>query len=199
MIKCKIGYGIFMWMSDERVSGRYGSFFLAPSTFDEKVNVQAEMELHGPFVGKRVKITVKVIESRQSGHAGDHFLHIKPSMPNVGEEITLGIGVLSTINRYFQLEYVLEPETSREINYIDPRVLYRLHDQTVEVFAEETSEECTPEYNCLASPGVKANGDGTIQCRQMPLPKHIQPKVSRLGEGTFLMNCDYMEGEDVLL
>lgn len=139
----EIGQGIFMWTGDERRSNRYGGFFLADSTFDDSVVVKTELAIGelNKFVGSRVKLTALVIENRESGHIGDHFLGVFPSKPDVGESIVIGIGDLVFEHMYEKEIFVLKPQDKREELWLDPRTLFRLHDQTVKIFIEQTDED----------------------------------------------------------
>ena len=126
----KIGQGVFGWDGEERRSNRYGSFNLLHSNC--KVSIPTKL------YGKRVRITCKVLKSRKSKHIGDLFLGIGPTQPEVGEVIELGVGVLHTEpcdwDERGNPTIILKPEDGRRELWIDPRKLYRLHDQTVEVF-----------------------------------------------------------------
>jgi hypothetical protein len=51
---------------------------------------------------------------------------------------------------------VLAPSDGRETFWMDPRKLYRLHDQTVDVLVEETADEFT------VAPDLKASEPGVV-------------------------------------
>jgi hypothetical protein len=139
-----VGKGIFTWDKRERVSNRYGSFFLSFESYEgEKTKLDLDsfgilnLDLINNLNNKKVKVTCKVIETRKSGHIGDLFLKIFPSIPEINEIIEFD-GILNiTIDQEMGLCFILKPEDNRRELWIDPRKLYKLHDQTVEVYLEE--------------------------------------------------------------
>lgn len=141
-----IGYGIFAWGGEERRSDRYGSVVLNGENFncDAEVKSFVNAEAVSELVAKRVRLTAKVMETRQSGHIGDVFLGIRPTTPEVGEAIELGVGILGVGEAWEPslTKILLEPEDGRQVFWMDPHLLYRLHDQTVELYAEETGDSC---------------------------------------------------------
>lgn len=156
----KVAEGILTWDGVERRSGRYGSICLDCQNYDNTCTSVAFLEYATltSFMGKRVRMTCRVLESRESGHVGDMFLDIKPSRPEVGEEVDLGVADFSLGESSWGPKIlIMAPKDGRKDNWIDPRKLYRLHDQTVEVFLEETQDPYTPD------PGLKPKrGDGTV-------------------------------------
>jgi hypothetical protein len=201
-----------MWDGYERRSRRYGYVYVANSNYDNSVNVEVTTlkDIMGEFVGKRVRLTALVTEARKSGHAGDRFCspNMFPVMPNVGEEIFVGIGEFSTTTDRDSatgaadgIAFGVVPADGRDYFWIDPKVLYRLHDQTVEFYVEETEELDLPltDVRDLSQGGVESisNGDGSFQMvgkRIGPTVK-VLPKITRLGEGCFLMSHDFEAGE----
>jgi len=132
--KVKVGTGIFGWPPYERKSDRYGFFFLDSG----KACLETKNVLG--LVGRRVRLSAVVIEARDSKHVGDLFHGIFPSRPSVGEVVDMGTGTLSlgpkSDGTQGEMVIGLVPEDGREYFWIDPRKLYRLHDQTVELWAE---------------------------------------------------------------
>lgn len=192
MAREKIGHGVFLWMSPERRTNRYGSFFLSDTTFDE-TKVATPLLTFDPFShGGRARVTAVVVANRESGHVGDLALGIKPSTPNVGEEIDLGIANVSTENdsNFPGVRViVMTPDDGRAELWVDPRQLYRLHDQTVDIYVERTSEPCSPAPNLrAANVGTFANGDGSFQCKKTDVPTRIPPNVTSLGDGGVVSN-----------
>lgn len=186
-----VGYGIFMWMPMERRSNRYGAFFLAASTYDESVKVAPhidESELT-KLLTKRVRVTCKVVESRESGHCGDSFLEIVPSKPEVGEVVDLGVAMLFMAKTpEGDTQVVMKPGDDRTDLWIDPRKLYRLHDQTVHLYVEPTEDDFTPAAD------LKLNGTGSVvvepgayQTKKAPLPTRGPVETETLGGGMFLI------------
>ncbi len=95
----RLGSGIFMWDSPERQSQRYGYFYLSDVNFHGTATVNPHFDLltAQTFLGKKVKLWAQIIETRQSGHAGDQFIGIFPETPEIGDIINLGVG-------YFDLQ-----------------------------------------------------------------------------------------------
>jgi hypothetical protein len=157
----KLAHGVFTWSGSERRSDRYGSFILLAEPYGAPpVTVPTyDAALASRLNGKRVRIVVKVVETRRSGHIGDRFLNIYPTTPEVGEHVELGVGIFSTQPDEGDprvTSTTLAPSDGRETFWIDPRKLYWLHDQTVDVFVEETDDEFTP------APDLKASEPGLI-------------------------------------
>jgi hypothetical protein len=84
--------------------------------------------------------------SRRNPCVGDLYHNIAPSQPRTGEVIELGVGRLFVeVHRAgaFTPElvtYGIQPADDRETLWFDPRRLYRLHNQTVTLFAERTAD-----------------------------------------------------------
>jgi hypothetical protein len=91
------GFGIFTWDRDERVSNRYGAFYLDAVNYNQDVRVSPHLDDLGDLVGQRVMVWCEVVVSRVSGHLGDRALDLQPSRPDVGEIIELGVGILSQV------------------------------------------------------------------------------------------------------
>lgn len=194
-MKTLLATGTFMWDGPERRSQRYGYFYANNSSFDDAAEVTpaycaTEAEA---LEGQKVKIVVKIVESRPSGHAGDLYLDILPTTPNVGEEIELGIGTLDLqpSPHCSDVTYLgLKPSDGRGMYWLDPHILYRLHDQTVEIYAIPTDE---PEHSAPVIVPVRkagkaiSNGDGSLQVVLVPEGKKvkIKPKIESLGDGMF--------------
>lgn len=124
--------GILSWPRAERISDRYGFIHLTPNVPADAIEAMA---------GRRVSITCVVVETRQSGHIGDLFRGIFPSTPDVGERFDLGSGVLEVDRVDAALCFGLRPDDGRDSDWFDPHVLYRLHDQTVEIQVSPAARE----------------------------------------------------------
>lgn len=138
-----VGSGVFTWDGAERRSNRYGAFTLttAPYGGGAVAIVVWNHECLAKLRGRRVQVVCVVREVRVSGHIGDLFLGIFPSRPDVGEEVRLGVGRLEVLPCDWEPDTrILEihPSVPRDELWLDPHVLYRLHDQTVDVYAAET-------------------------------------------------------------
>ena len=193
-----IATGIFMWDREERVTGRYGVIYCGSSSYEGKAKVVPTLdeERLRDLSGKRVKAWCVVREARDSGHIGDLFLGITPSRPEVGECVDLGVAILTVArNLDRELAIKLHPGDGRESLWLDPRKLYRLHDQTVEIFIEETNEHHSPRPDIVvpAGKGMKSTGDGfqvshmsdeEIRATSSPIP----PVITPLGDGAFAVH-----------
>ena len=122
-----LGTGILNWDRHERVSDRYGTVKLL-----EALDSSVAIQLKSVKEGTKGTLYAIVKETRQSQHIGDLFRGIFPETPNLGERIVLGHGLL-----FYDEESVgLEPEDGRDNDWLDPHKLYRVHEQTVDLFFE---------------------------------------------------------------
>lgn len=198
-----IGHGIFAWNRDERTSKRYGYFYLNDSNYGHDATTTPWLHDLTPLVGIKVRMTCVVVESRKSGHLGDNAINIRPSQPVLGEVIELGVGILNFRKANFAastLEVGLHPGDDRDDYWFDPHVLYRLHDQTVNLVIQPTDADFTaaPIID-EAPPGVIANGDGSYQYNRIT-PRdgdRLLPKVMPLGDGLFEVSHDHQAGDSI--
>jgi hypothetical protein len=147
-----IGEGVLTWDASERISDRYGAVFL----------MNDGDSLHEPSgyvpipddtpVGMPGWLVAEVVATRQSTHVGDLFRRLRPQTPAVGERIVLGRGRLfcQTVDRdspHPVIEAVgLAPEDvdDRDTDWLDPRALYRAHEQTVRLIFEDAPARGEP-------------------------------------------------------
>ncbi len=184
-----VGTGIFMWEGGERHSDRYGRFYFASETFnrDQKVNPTFNVNSH-TLVGKKVRVWARVLENRKSGHHGDAHHQILPAKPAKNEIVELGVGYFDVGKNFEGREDVgLIPDDGRSKWWINAHKLYRLHDQTVEVFVEETEENFTPSaYPGNPGDGLAiSNGDGSFQYKGDAKAINVLPQFENLGGGAF--------------
>ena len=128
--------GILSWPAVERRSDRYGMIGLSSANYHGTATSSVELNLHelAKWTGFKVHIIARVIEARESGHVGDLFRQIFPSIPKVGEVVDLGSGFLIVGGQQEDMRvFGLRPEDGRKTDWFDPKKLYRLHDQTVEL------------------------------------------------------------------
>jgi hypothetical protein len=125
----QLGLGQLWWPRSERQTDRYGTVFLLTGP---------DADTYVPFenapVGQRGRLVAVVVETRRSGHCGDIARSLAPTTPTVGEEITLGTGTLFTETDTDLGEPTavgLVPDDHRDTDWLDPRALYRCHNQTV--------------------------------------------------------------------
>lgn len=119
----EIGTGVLNWPANERRSDRYGLIGLLPDVASSEF---LKLDI-GAIAGRRGKLIAQVVEARQSTHIGDLFRAIFPSTPDVGEEIELGEGILFSHGTYVGVY----PRDTTQGDWMDPRKLYRAHEQTV--------------------------------------------------------------------
>jgi len=127
-----IGTGILSWPSAERISGRYGCMNLRRDLNDDFF-----IKLKRNLSGRCGTLVAVVKETRSSGHVGDFFRGLRPSTPKIGERIELGTG---TIFYDDHKTIGLRPGDGRGSDWLDPRKLYRLHDQTIKLYFVETEK-----------------------------------------------------------
>lgn len=190
----KIGHGVLTWEGSERRSKRYGHIVLLSETYhNERVTTakldQDELDL---LVGKRVRLVAEVVAARKSGHVGDMFLKIEPSQPEVGQRFDLGVGTLDLEWQEWASVAAIQlvPKDGREMFWFDPRQLYQLHDQTVDLFVEKTRAPFSkaPDIEIVEEDGVLAVGDGYFQTAGGRRPKRLAPTIEKLGGGLFVMS-----------
>lgn len=197
MGETRVGHGILSWNSTERRSDRYGAFVLGQCNFEDNVRVAAHLDepaLRG-LIGKRVRVLCKVVANRGSGHLGDTHHGIKPTTPEVGEVVDLGVGTLRLVDAGFggMTAVALEPNDGRKHFWYDPYKLYRLHDQTVDLFIEETSDEFSPAPTLKAHEGGPEQietGTGYAQVKGVEegVEYFVPADVERLGGGMFVLS-----------
>ena len=128
-----VATGLLSWPRLERISDRYGSVQIIDGDGKSVLDVEG-------LVGKRGTLVVRILETRQSRHIGDLFRGIGPSMPEVGEEIVLGNGTVFFDDCGYYNSVGLAPDDGRDCDWLDPKMLYRCHEQTVELqFVEEVA------------------------------------------------------------
>lgn len=202
----KLAFGVFGWCSTERRSNRYGAFTITDAPFsDVKVaDSQVDVSTIESLVGKRVKLTLVAEEIRPSEHLGDMHYKLKPSTPEKGEVIDLGVGILGLgKTSYGEYAIALSPGDGRTQLWIDPRKFYVAHDQTVTVFAEETTEDFSPRppFKPVGGEEVTAVGDNDLQVKGIEEGATIRlhPKITRIPGTTdcFMVSSDFKAGEVV--
>jgi hypothetical protein len=192
----RVGHGVFGWNGTERRTDRYGAFVVDAKPYESNERVANFLDASGlqSLIGKRVHVRCKVVTNRVSGHIGDLALKIKPSKPEVGEEVDLGVGVLGLeVAGYGGLTaIVLQPGDGRPHFWIDPHKLYRLHDQTVDVFIEATDADFSPvpKFEATTEPETIETGDGAFQAKGVTdgEPFRIPADIERLGDGMFILS-----------
>ena len=127
--------GVLCWQAKERRSDRYGGLMVLNGDGPTECESVGLEPLH-PLVGRHVKIVAKVLEARESYHIGDLFRQIFPKTPKVGQVFELGTGTIIEIDRQDEPEQFIfrrDGVDENDSDWIDPRLLYQLHNQTVEL------------------------------------------------------------------
>ncbi len=196
-----LGYGIFMWNAPERRSRRYGMFYMSKSNYDGDVQCVPtfDLDLATSLVGKKVKLSCRVVETRTSGHAGDEYLGFLPSTPEIGAIIELGVGpcyLESDLHSPYGFTVGIQPTDNRPKFWLEPRRWFELHDQTVELLIEETTEDESPVpviTQVIAENVVISNGDGTFQFVGNQSSVLIKPTFEKIDDG-FIVTPPYAMG-----
>lgn len=132
-----LGTGILTWTRGERVSDRYGTVFLMPDG-DSFTPPSGRVDLDR--VEGKGKLVAEVVETRESTHIGDFFHGLFPETPKVGERIELGEGEV-----FFEdsdpvdnvgTKVGIKPHDDRDHWWLDAKALYRVHEQTVNLYFE---------------------------------------------------------------
>ena len=140
----ELGTGILTWVGAERRTDRYGSIFLmedgqtslTPGDPTIKINRKAA----ALFDGVKGTLVATVIEKRQSTHIGDFFRGFFPETPEAGERITLGTGTGFIETERAKYAIGVRPDDSRPHDWLDPKALYRAHEQLVSLTFETESQ-----------------------------------------------------------
>lgn len=149
----QLGEGVLNWPRGERTADRYGAVMLLEEipAIDEG-EYSASLEEWLAILQQPVadfadapedafgRLVAKVIRTRPSYHVGDLFREIYPpadpaDFPEVGSEHVLGEGTLFVVlEDGSEIPLVgVAPADGREADWLDPKVLYLLHNQTVEL------------------------------------------------------------------
>lgn len=136
MTAVELGIGRLSWPRGERVSDRYGCVLLMHDG-DSLIEPSGYVHFDTSLAGTRGSLVAHVLETRDSTHIGDLFRGLFPQTPDVGETFRLGTGEVF-------LEQVdgntpcigLDPGDGRQSDWLDPRALYRVHEQTVRLTFE---------------------------------------------------------------
>jgi hypothetical protein len=156
----ELGLGQLWWPRFERQTDRYGTVFLLTGP-----DADTYVRFEGAPVGQLGRLVAVVVETRRSGHCGDIARSLAPTTPVVGEEITLGAGTLFTetdADLGLTNAVGLVPEDHRDSDWLDPRALYRCHNQTVRLELRIASHtrgyEPTPGDVQPDGPAVESDG-----------------------------------------
>lgn len=146
MVRIHLGTGAVTWDRAERITDRYGFIYFTSSNshgkfigdFDlnaEDVKRLAAKEVYG-------RLLAVVRETRKSTHLGDWFRGLYPETPNVGEEIYLSDKGLFVLDKNYNGEIAIgiAPLDGRTSDWLYPNMLYRVHEQTVDLYLVTENE-----------------------------------------------------------
>jgi hypothetical protein len=140
-----LGEGMLTWFRHERVSDRYGTVYLGVP-FPEHWTEREKYLAPGPALfrplatdgleGAVGRLEAEVTESRQSDHIGDLFRGFVP--PRGGLPVGSRRELLFTevgVDGPARVPMVgLRPDEERSSDWLDPRALYDVHEQTVRLY-----------------------------------------------------------------
>lgn len=130
-----IGIGQLSWWPRERRSDRYGAVSLFENASPRVDNTAIRLSVM-PIMRARGRLLATVLETRESEHIGDLFRGLAPGGAEVGRTYELGRGTLFA-TREDDVEAVgVEPDDGRTVDWLDPTILYTLHQQTVRLVFE---------------------------------------------------------------
>lgn len=134
--KIELAKGWLQWPSKERISDRYGTIRIFK--FDPNENETSFDDFPPELpLGKYGRIVAEVIETQESSHIGDLARGIYPQTPEVGEKMVLGEGILFVELDEWSSVVGLKPLEERDYDWLNPEILYKLHDQRVNLSFEE--------------------------------------------------------------
>lgn len=127
-----LGTGRLTWSTHERTGDRYGAVSLMTDG-DSLTQPSSYIEFTDRHAGHRGTLTARIVETRDSTHVGDLFRGFFPSTPDVGDVIELGAGTLFVEREDWAEVVGLRPDDGRDTDWLDPKALYRCHEQTVDL------------------------------------------------------------------
>lgn len=134
-----LGEGRLSWPPRERVSDRYGCVMLMRDG-ESLTDTSGYLMIDRAIARQHGTLVAEVLETRQSTHIGDLFRGFFPQTPAVGERIVLGTGRAFVERAEWGADLVgLEPDDGRTSDWLDPKALYRCHEQTVRLTFEAKS------------------------------------------------------------
>ena len=119
-----LGEGVLSIPSHERQSDRYGLVKLSSTSRQIHLTLDGVCGQHGTLVAK-------VIRTRDSNAIGDMFRGIPSVRPKQGELLELGTGICFTEG---DDTIGVCPMEEREIDWLEPRALWRCHNQTIRLY-----------------------------------------------------------------
>lgn len=140
MTTIDLGTGVLTWNGSERRTDRYGSIFLMKdgqtSLTPGNPKITLNRKAVALFDGVKGTLVATVIEPRQSTHIGDILRGLFPETPEAGERITLGTGTGFIETEWAEYAIGVRPDDGRSYDWLDPKALYRAHEQLVSLTFE---------------------------------------------------------------
>lgn len=125
----KLGEGFLNWHRAERITDRYGAIMLfKDANPEDDANTIALTSVEESTYGE---LFVVIKETRESHHIGDWARGLYPSTPKQGSRLSLGKGTLF-FDEHNQVG--LKPTDGRDHDWLNPRNLYKAHEQLVELY-----------------------------------------------------------------
>lgn len=135
--KVLLATGVLSWHKRERVSDRYGTVTVFDEDSDNKKIYDGSkiyLESLKKHIGQKGKLVCEVLEIRESTHIGDFYRCFFPKTPKIGEKIILGEGELFSEHPFNKDTIGLRPNDDRKFDWLDPKKLYKAHEQTVNLY-----------------------------------------------------------------
>jgi hypothetical protein len=130
-----LAIGILSWPRFERVTDRYGTVMIGESLDGVKDTARPHCKTFTVPAGEHGALCAEVLESRASRHIGDIVRGFYPHQTPRGSIRLLGRGRLFTETTEDGSQTVgVQPDDGRESDWMNPRVLYDLHEHTVRLF-----------------------------------------------------------------
>ena len=136
-----VAQGVLGWGRSERISDRYGAVFFAseptpPIKSEDSLPAEVFDSLSN-VVGSEGTLSATVLTPRESGHIGDIIRgFVQDRVPETGETLVLGEGTLfvdSQPDPMYTAHIGVEPIDDETTDWLDPEILYTLHNCTVEL------------------------------------------------------------------
>jgi hypothetical protein len=125
--KILLGEGYLNWLRGERISDRYGAIHL--TTAHESDDYAKIKKVKG-----QGRLEAKIVKTSQSTHLGDWGRGFAPGGAKKGDTLILGEGTFFTEKSDFGTEFGVTPEDGRPSDWMDPKMLYKGHDQSVKIY-----------------------------------------------------------------
>ena len=137
-----LGEGVLSWHRHERVADRYGAVVLLQDTSDQEFgpvpgSEKGAADFADAPIGEQGTLVAEVIDGRMSGHIGDLFHGFRQTLvPKKKARFELGSGELFTEEAWDDVLAVGVNPGGRETFWLDPRLLYEIHNCVVRLTFE---------------------------------------------------------------